>query len=244
MDCLEFRRLLGSDPTISNRAAREHLDGCPFCADVYARAQAFETRLAFAMNVPVPDGLADRVLLTQLTGQRQRQRVNRRRFAWIALAAAASLALAIGLVRQRVTPAASLSELVADHVTGPHERDALRRQAPLPDSMVRHAFTDRGVQLASVPTGISYVNECPVGDYRTVHMVMPRNGEPVSVVYVVQHRVAGSKDFSNAGLKGREVPIAEGTLVMLAQNTDSFGVLEHSWRDALEGPPKIAAGSP
>ncbi|MEP7042791.1 MAG: DUF3379 family protein [Dokdonella sp.] len=242
MDCLEFRRLLGIDPRVGDSAARGHLDSCPFCADAHSRAQAFETRLAFAMSLPVPEGLADRILLAQLTGERQRQRTNRRRLGWVALAAAATLVIAIGVVRQQQRPtAAALSDLVAEHVTGPHERDALRRQAPLPDSMVRHAFADRGVELAAVPGGISYVNECPVGGYRSVHMVMPRDGEPVSVVYVTKHRVPDSEDFQRDGLKGREVPIADGTLVMLAQNSDSFGALEHSWRDALEGPPKLAA---
>ena len=241
MDCLEFRRLLGIDPRLGARAAREHLDSCPFCADAHGRAQAFEVRLTSALSMPVPEGLADRILLAQLTGERQRQRTSWHRGGWIALAAAASLVVAIGLVRSQRPVAAALSDLVAAHVTGPDERDALKRQAALPESMVRHAFADRGIELASVPAGVSYVSECPVGPYRTVHMVMPRDGEPVSVVYVTRHRVTGSEDFQRDGLKGREVPIADGTLVMLAPNSDSFGALEHSWRAALEGPPKLAA---
>ena len=44
MDCLEFRRRLGSDPGALDPQAREHVDGCPFCADAQARAQAFEER--------------------------------------------------------------------------------------------------------------------------------------------------------------------------------------------------------
>jgi len=242
MDCLEFRRLLGIDPRVGDRAAREHLDNCPFCTDAHGRAQAFEMRLASALGVPVPEGLADRILLAQLTGERERQRTGWRRGGWIALAAAASLVLAIGLLRMQ-RPAAGLSDLVAAHVTGPNERDALQRQAALPDSTVRQAFTDRGIELASVPSGVSYVSECPVGPYRTVHMVMPRAGDPVSVIYVTRHREPGSEDFQRDGLKGREVPIADGTLVMLAQSSDGFAALERSWRDALEGPPKLAAAA-
>ena len=30
---------------------------------------------------------------------------------------------------------------------------------------------------------------------------------------------------------------------MLAQSGQRFDALEHAWRDALEGPPKVAAGS-
>ena len=35
-----------------------------------------------------------------------------------------------------------------------------------------------------------------------------------------------------------------GTLVMVAENASSFDALEHVWRDAIEGPADIAAGSP
>lgn len=239
MDCLEFRRLLGSDPHVGDRAAREHLQGCPFCADAYARAQAFEARLSAALNVAVPDGLADRILLAQLTGERRRRSASRARLGWMALAAAASVALAVGLWGRQATTA-PLSQLVAEHVTGPHERDALSRTAPLPQGEVRKAFADRGVELAAVPDGIAYVSECPVGDYRTVHMVMPRGGEPVSVVYVVRHRVPTAADFERDGLRGREVPIRDGTLVLLAKDAGSFAALERAWQAAIEGPPALA----
>ena len=240
MDCLEFRRLLGSDPHVGDRAAREHLQNCPFCADAYARAQAFEAHLAAALSVPVPGGLADRILLTQLTGERRRRSANRVRLGWIALAAAASLVLAVGLWRRTAVAPAPLSQLVADHVTAPAERAAWSRTASLPEADVRKAFADRGVALAAVPDGVAYVAECPVGNWRTVHMVMPQDGEPVSVVYVVQHRVPAVTDFEHDGLHGREVPIRNGTLVLLARNAGNFAVLERTWQAAIEGPPALA----
>jgi hypothetical protein len=249
MDCLEFRRQLGSDPRTLDRTAREHREGCGFCTDAHERAQAFEARLAGAMAVPVPAGLADRILLAQLTGARQRERVGRSRVAWVALAAAACMLLALGVLRHPRVPApsASLSDLVAAHVTGPEERAALQLIAPLPADMVRHAFADRGVTLASVPANVAYVSECGIGTgigkLRTVHMVMRQDGKPVSVVYVVQHRADGSQNFKRDGLVGREVPVAQGTLVMLAQDAGRFDALEHAWRNAIEGAPDVAAGS-
>ncbi|HEY0178118.1 MAG TPA: DUF3379 family protein, partial [Dokdonella sp.] len=158
---------------------------------------------------------------------------------WSALAAAACLALAIGAAYRPASPP-PLSALVADHVTGPHERDALRRERPLPDSMVRRAFAARGIDLDHVPAGVSYVNECIVGDYRTVHMVMPQDGEPISVVYVARHREP-ERDFAGDGLRGREVPIANGTLFLLARDDRRFGALEQAWRGALAAPPRLAA---
>lgn len=241
MDCLEFRRVLGSEPLVVDSAAREHLRSCAFCADATARAQSFETRLAKSMAIPVPDGLADRILLAQLTGARQQRRSGVRRFGWVALAAAASIALAIGMVRYQQKPDA-LADLVVAHIDGP-EKTALQLREPIPATAIERAFADRGVRLASVPADISYVHECPIGTWRSVHMVMPEQGSPISVLYVVDHPSQTSTDFRREGMQGREVPIANGTLVLVAQSAARFDAIEHTWRDAIEGPAQVAAGS-
>jgi len=242
MDCLEFRRLLGSDPRVGDPAARSHLESCPRCQEAYANAQAFEARLAQAMTIALPEGLADRVLLAQLTGERQR-RANGFRYGWIALAAAAALVVAVGIALRPRSDAASMPDLVVQHVNG-GERDALKLREPIASDQVERAFADRGVQLKSVPSGVAYVQKCPVGGYPTVHMVMPENDQPVSVFYVTRYHVSITDDFQRGSMHGREVPIADGTLVMLAENTASFDTLEHTWRDALQGPAETAAGSP
>ena len=241
MDCLEFRRLLGSDPRAMSAAAREHMETWPRCAQAFADAQAFETRIAHALAIDVPEGLADRVLLTQLTEERRR-RATGFRYGWIALAAAAALAVVVGVMQRGTAPAHSLPDLVTEHVNG-EERVFLNNRTPVDAGEVERAFADRGVRIGSVPAGITYVSECPVGAYRTVHMVMPENDKPVSVVYVVHHRAPAGDEFTRGNLKGREVPIADGTLVLLAEDTSRFDTLEHTWRDALEGRPDIAAGS-
>jgi hypothetical protein len=244
MDCLELRRQLGTDPRLADPAARAHLDACPGCRDAYGRAQAFDARIAQALAVGVPEGFADRVLLAQLTAERRRPGRRGFRYGWIALAAAAALIVAVGLVRREGAIGQSLPDLVVAHVNG-EERPALDLRAPVPSSDVSRAFADRGVTLASAPPpDVSYVQKCPVGSYKTVHMVMPRDDEAVSVLYVTKYRAPGVTNFERQGLHGREVPIADGTLVMVAANTAPFDGLEHAWRDALQGPAQTAAGSP
>jgi hypothetical protein len=240
MDCLEFRRLIGADPRTTDPAARAHLETCARCQDAYSRAQAFEARIANALNVAVPEGLADRVLLKQLTVERRRGGL---RHGWIALAAAAALVVAIGLWRLDRASTASLPALAVAHIEG-HEKPALAYRDPIAAANVERAFADRGVALKSVPAGVSYVNKCPLGDWRTVHMVMPEGDQPVSVFYVANYHANGAENFQRGGFAGREVPLGDGTLLMLAANDAHFDALEHTWRNALEGPAAAAAGSP
>jgi hypothetical protein len=242
MDCLEFQRRLGSDPQVADADARAHLAACAECAASAAQAQAFERRLSGALAVPVPTALAERILLARDADTPRSASRSRRRIAWVALAAAASLALAIGLVRQQRAQAA-LPDLVVAHVNGV-ERGALALRTPVADAAIEKAFADRGVRLVSVPHGVSYVHECPVGRYRTVHMVMPQNDAPVSVIYVVDHAAGASRDFRRDTLRGREAPIANGTLVLVARTDDHFDAIERSWRDAIEGPARIAGRQP
>jgi hypothetical protein len=109
---------------------------------------------------------------------------------------------------------------------------------------VDRAFADRGVHLASVPEGVSYVHKCPVGGYPTVHMVMPYDDKPVAVIYVTRYRAPGITNFERGAWEGREVPIADGTLVMVGPSASGFDRIEHEWRDALQGSAQTAAGSP
>jgi hypothetical protein len=243
MDCLEFRRRLGSGPQQLDSAAQAHLAACTAgCAEATAEAQAFEARLAAALAVPVPAGLAGRVQQAQRSAAAA-DPAPRRRTAWIAFAAAASLALAFGVAQWRRN-AVPLQDLVVAHVTAPDERAAWGLRDPLPDTRVEAAFSDRGVTLIGAPPqGIAYVAECGVGRWPSVHMVMPEQGQPVSVVYVPGHAGATAQTFQREQLSGRAVAIGNGTLFLLARTDGRFDALEHAWRDAIEGPAQVAAGS-
>lgn len=247
MDCLEFRRQLGSAPQHLDAAAQAHLAACTAgCAEAAAEAQAFEARLEIALAVPVPAGLADRVHRAQRAAAAAGAAADpapRRRTAWIAFAAAASLALAFGVAQWRRN-AVPLQDLVVAHVTAPGERAAWSLRDPLPDARVEAAFRDRGVALAAAPPqGIAYVAECGVGRWPSVHMVMPEQGQPVSVVYVPGGAGATAETFQRDQLSGRAVALGNGTLFLLARTDARFDALEHAWRDAIDGPAQVAAGS-
>jgi hypothetical protein len=241
MNCVEFRRQLGAAPSSDEAAFVAHRESCARCAASWRRALGFEEQLAEAMALPLPHGLGDRIRLAQTTGRRGRQRTVRSRGTWIALAAAACLALVVGVAAWRMQRSPSLPDLVVDHVM--RESSALVSHTPVPNVLVRRAFALRGVELADVPGDITWVNDCPLGPWSTVHMVVPVGDEPVTVIYVVGHheRVAGN--FDRGMWQGRQVPVAGGTLVLLAENRSDFGDLERTWRDAIEGAPQVAAGS-
>jgi hypothetical protein len=236
MNCLAFRRQLAVDPATRDPAFAAHREACAGCAEAHARAEGFEHSLRRALAVPVPDGLAERVLLRQTTDLRVAGRGAGAR--WLAVAAAVVLSLTAGVFGYRYLDQRDLGDMSIAHL--PHEPQALTARAQVPADEVRQAFAHYQVALAAAPQPVSYVRNCRVGVNHAVHMVVQRDEGPVTVMYFADRHETGRSDFQREGMMGRAVPMAQGTLVLLAAQQRSFDVLEQAWRGSLEGGVAIA----
>ena len=232
MNCLEFRRRLGSEPASSDAAFVAHREECARCASAQLAADNFEEKILAALRIPVSTHLTDSIILAQITESRQRGRKRKRSFGALIVAAAASILIALVATQRPQPNIPVLAGLVIEHLHK-HVVSLADTQNPLSKQDVMAVFASRGVSLASVPDGINYVHNCPAGPYKTVHMVMPERDGQVSVVYVVDKASAQTIDFSNDSMRGREVPLGEGSLVMLAKDDRNFDAIESQWRRAM-----------
>ena len=233
MNCLEFRRRLGSEPASTLDSFIAHRAECFGCAAAHSRADEFEARLRRAVSVAVPVNLADRILLAQTTELRQGLRKRRRGFSTLILAAAASIVVAVLALQRPSQQMPALAAMVDAHLHK-HVVTASEAQSEVARQDVIDTFAQRGVSLAAVPDGVNFVHKCPAGPYKTVHMVMPQEGIPVSVVYVVDAPPQSRVEFSRDGTYGREVPMGKGTLVMLAASSNGFDSIENAWKSAMD----------
>lgn len=228
MNCLEFRRQLGIDPQSIAADFVRHRAECPRCAEAATRAQEFDAALRRALQVEAPPQLAESILLAQAT-QQNRRHTRLRRGGALALAAGLVLAVGIGM-RVNAQP---LSTQAVDHLR--MEAQVLMSTKPVSGEELRDAFAQRGLTLRQVPAGVTFVGCCPMKGHRTVHMVMPQGDGPVTVIYVVDQRADQREDFQKDGWRGRSVPLGNGTLILLAHDTDHFDDVETAWRGALAG---------
>jgi len=228
MNCLDFRRQLSIDPQSAAADFARHRQECPRCAEALERALAFEGTLRNALDVPVPGQLADSILLAQATGEEVQRSRRRRRGEWLAFAAV--LLLAVGVLIQ--SEASALASIAVQHLN--KEAFVLAMNQPISDDEVRKAFAENGISLGSVPAGISFVYCCPVGRYHSVHMVMPEHEGPLTVLYLTEDAAKQREDKLVDGWQVRSVPLAHGTLVLLAHDARHFDEVEHTWRTALE----------
>ena len=131
MNCLDFRRRITAEPRSRDADLMAHRDTCKEgCAAFWQRAQRFEDDFESMLAIPVPDGLADRILLAQATGERRRQLGMRR--AWMGMAASVLIAFAgVGMLWRHMD-ANSLPALAVAHMPG--EIDSLSLTQPMTDA--------------------------------------------------------------------------------------------------------------
>lgn len=234
MDCLEFRRTLAAMPHAREPAMDAHRRQCPACQAAWEQAQRFEEELLGALQVPAPEGLAERIVLAQTTGRRQRHAHGRHTF--MALAASLLVALGLGAAAWQQIDARSLPALAVAHM--PPEIASLDLTRPISPRAVATGFASRDLPLPGpVPADTTYVHDCMVGPYQAMHMVTRRNGEPVVVLYLPHKPVARTRNFVRHGWVGREMPLGQGSLVLLSHGGTRapFQAVAASWRHAIEG---------
>ena len=235
MNHLDFRRRIATEPMSHDADLLAHRDSCPECMAVWQRAQRFEHVLGEAMAVPVPQGLAERILLAQATAERRRDGFRRR--TWLAMAASAVFAVAIGGFGWNYADAHSLPAMAVAHM--PYEMNSLAMTTPVAGQDIEAGFAGRGVRLRGpMPADVTYVHECMVGGEAAVHLVTRAGTDkPVVALYIPGRKGDNRSDFSRGGWKGRDVPMAGGTLVLLSRDAsmDALDRAEGSWQRAIDG---------
>lgn len=192
----------------------------------------FEARLLRAMQVPLPADLIESILLRQTTEARHAPRPRRVSPIWRIAAVFAFAVAGLGLFLSSSAPVQALPELAVEH-TLTHEPGATSRTARVAPSQVRALFARSGVRLDRVPDAVHYVNLCELGTDLSVHLVSQQPGGPVTLYYVPGRVESARMDFQQSGFQGRSVPLARGSLVMLAATDGAFDQLEADWLDVL-----------
>jgi hypothetical protein len=229
MNCLEFRRAVAVQPRALDAQARQHREECPRCAKVHGEALRFEALLDRSLAIAVPVEMPDRILLNQTT-QTRRQSSGRRALVW-RIAAGLALAVGIGGVTWlALVPRETLAAMSVDHLR--HEPMALTAQGVVSGVQVRDTFQRLGVALQRSPGDISYLQICPLGLKRSLHMVMQRPAGAVTVMFV-PGATAARRDFAERDVLGREVSVGGGVLLMLASSRSDFDAIEAGFRAAL-----------
>lgn len=189
MNCFEFRRLILADPRQRTGEQEDHLAQCAACSQLAREMDGLEARVHDAVLVPVPEALAERVLL--------RHKV-RRPAGFGVWALAASLVLALAVVVQfyrgpagggdRIVTAAALGEnhqaVAAIAYVLDHEPQLLQENRAGDPAVMLGAFRQLGLKLPAKDVTVRYLGKCPVPEGTGEHVVLRTAFGQVTLILV------------------------------------------------------------
>ncbi|MBB1318295.1 DUF3379 domain-containing protein [Shewanella sp. SR43-4] len=218
MDDLQFRRQAYGDPNNQSDEflthLAEHEDDAKFIKDL----KAFDHKLMQALNISVPDDLADKLILRQQLSQHQQSKKHTRYM--MAMAASVAFIVGVSFSLLRFTPV-NLSENSLAHVH--HETKALIMEQDI-------GFNDVNFKLASVdglsdskfikqPGRVFFTSYCDFQGVKSLHLVMAdENGNKVTLFIVpIEKRIVLEEAFADNQYKGQSFQTADAYMVLVGE---------------------------
>ena len=226
MNCLEFRREKLADPRRLSSEARSHADGCPMCAAFAREVDESEQALDRALQTPVPEGLAERIVF----------RSKRPRPVWRAWALAASLvaAVAVGffLGTSRQPAGADLyARLAIEHVV--MEPESLTTVRVADAQAFEAAVQTFGANLKELPGKIRYIRLCPVEDGYGWHVVFETPQGLATLILVPGKRLPRLETVSSGGWNALARPVRGGYYAIVTKSPDATSEFERMLSDCV-----------
>ncbi len=231
MNCMEFRRILLTDPGVGDPAFASHRRHCPDCAEAVAHSAHFERRLREAVHVDVPENLASRILLKQsfqASAEPPWWRTRR------TFALAASMLLMVGLVTLALSAHLQqrrLSEEFVALVNGaPY---ALTASKVISSGDISAALGPAGLDLDGSIGDVTFAGRCLVRGKVSGHIVVQGDTAPVTVFLIKEQLVSNRATIRTDYYSGVVLPQGSGTIVLVSSPGESLENLETRVRSAI-----------
>jgi len=226
MDDLEFRRQIMSDPKYRDNEILEAMQRSDANTKFVDDILEIDNVVAKAMNVEVPDDLADRILFNQ--SSTESQNVVKVSFTKRSMAMAASVAFVVGLVVGQikwgnvvVAPVhASLQSTAIQHVI---------EETPFVDKLDEKVTSQQiNTKLQpfayqfdqAFPYHVYYLNHCGFGQSNALHMVF-QGAKGKVTLFITNIPSTKPIDFNKAGMSGAIEPVGSSSLILVGEQGEN-----------------------
>lgn len=214
MNCLGVRRELFGDPRHVAAELERHVAGCPPCAAYRAGLLDQDERLAVSLRVPVPDGLADRVLLRRGLARSRAPR-------WLGLAATLVVALGVGgfFGVQRWQQAPALEAIAHVLEEEPHELFVNRRGDP---GLLAPVLDATGLSVSGEGIRVRYTGICPHRGGFAHHVVLETPFGKATLLIMPDQPLRSTVIADAEGLAALAAPARQGSFSLVAESRDAL----------------------
>lgn len=229
MDDLEFRRTIYADPYCDSQEVKAAAASDPAKQQFWDDMKQLDKALQSAAKVPVPDGLAQRLLLKQSMQSHKQQQIKRRWHLSIAASVIFMLGVSFTLWQQQDV---DLSRHALAHVY--HDANALQVDENVPLEQVNAKLASFGGQFTDDIGKVYYANFCDFNRVKSLHMVIEGEYGKVTV-FVVPHRDNQTlqQQFSDGQYQGRGMDLQQASLIMVGDNQQSLQKIQDKLQSRL-----------
>jgi len=223
--CMNLRREKLADPKRPSAEAIRHMAECAACRHFAQGIDSMELKVAQVLNVPVPEGLSERVLLRVHRGDRRPWRV------W-ALAAAFVLSFGIGMVQWQPRPETDYAMFAIEHVM--HEPESFSTHRLADPSRFRLVMANFGGTVTGPIGKVRYMRLCPVPNGTGWHIVLDTEAGPATLLLIPGKEISGAVlEAKFGGLTARALPGGQGYYAIVAETPDIVDAVEQLMKERV-----------
>lgn len=216
MDCLEFRRRVGAEPSVSDEGIEAHRRQCPACARHQDELRAMDSVIARALKVDAARILRDAVARPAA--------VLSRRPRWLAVAASIVIGLSVGLALWISSPRISLAREVIGHVA--NEPSAVIGTSPVAPAALDGVLDPEGARLRPGLGDVTFAMRCLFEGHVVPHLVVRTAAGPVTVLLLRHRNVSEPTRVEEQGYVGVVLPAPRGSIAIVGQQEDLDGIAQ------------------
>jgi Protein of unknown function (DUF3379) len=207
VNCLEFRRRVGAEPSAEDGEIAAHRASCVACARYQDELRAMDGVIARALAIGT-DRLARSAPAPQARPAPSRRRL-------LAIAASVAVGLAVGLALLVGAPRDSVAREVVEHVT--HEPGALDPTAPIAPAALAQVLEPDGARLRPGIGDVTFAARCVVEGRVVPHLVVRTPAGHVTVLLLRHREIDEPLRFAERGLEGVVLPAPRGSIAVVGQ---------------------------
>jgi hypothetical protein len=233
MNCLEFRRHVGAEPSSTLPAMLAHHEACATCARYRDEMRSLDRLLGRAMQIDVAPPSAHPGPYSASgpdAGRVTRSPARPRR--WLAVAASLVAGVLVAATLWLSYPEPTLAAEVIGHVVS--EPDAQKKGLPLAAGAIAEVLEPSHVQLRPGMGTVTFAMRCVFEGHVVPHLVVRTEDGPVTVLLLAHRKVAAAARIEADGYSAVVLPAPRGSIAIVGRNLPRIDAIAQQVFDSID----------
>jgi hypothetical protein len=233
MNCLEFRRHVGAEPSATLPAVLAHCEECAACARYRDEMRSLDRLLGRAMRIDMAPGsrreevsgtrptlTAGGEVVSRAPGTSRAMRGTRSPRRWLAMAASLVAGLLVAATLWLSYPETTLAAEVIGHVVS--EPEAMKSSRPLAAQAITEVLQPSGVRLRPGIGAVTFAMRCVFEGRVVPHLVVQTEAGPVTVLLLAHRQVGHATRVEADGYSALVLPAPRGSIAIVGRDASQI----------------------